>query len=74
MCFEAAAPFGSERLYLFASTAAFPTLRTQIDPDGYVFIVDGLPQALQKTRGFKKLQQIVETQLNLRTLEEKINQ
>ncbi|AEE48142.1 DUF4384 domain-containing protein [Haliscomenobacter hydrossis] len=72
--FVAAAPFGPERLYLFASTAAFPTLHTKTDPDGYAFIVDGLPQALQKTRGFKKLQQIVETQLNLNTLEEKINQ
>lgn len=58
--FEVAAPFGEERVYVFAQTAAFPPLSTQKDAGGFLFITDKLPAALEKTRKLKRRQLFAE--------------
>jgi hypothetical protein len=65
--FEATEPFGEERLYVFAQSSDFAPLATSKDSDGYLFIKEGLPEALQKTRGFKKKLRFAEDDLMLKT-------
>ena len=64
--FEAAAPFGKENLHVFLSRNSFPKLNTQSE-DGYTYVMDQLPEALSKTRGFKKKNEFVETSLEIVT-------
>lgn len=60
------APYGAEKLYLFAQNTDFPTLITE-NSDGYTFIKEGLPEALQKSRGLKKRQAFAESTLSIIT-------
>ncbi len=65
---EVAAPFGKEQLYVFAQSEPFPMLTLQQE-NGYDIIVDGLPEALAKTRGFKKKIAFAEAKLGIETIE-----
>jgi hypothetical protein len=65
--FEVAEPLGEERLFVFAQQAPFAPLATRADADGYHFITEGLPESLQKTRGFKKKQHFAEDTLRILT-------
>lgn len=67
--FEAAEPFGEERIFVFAQNpnSPFPALQTRTDADGYRFITEGLPEALAKTRGFKQKQSFAEDEMGLST-------
>ncbi|MEL6655065.1 MAG: hypothetical protein AAFP77_14425 [Bacteroidota bacterium] len=67
--YEAAAPFGQEQMYFFAQSEPFPPLETQMAPDGYLEITEGLQKSLRKTRGFKKKVYQVESVLPIRTQE-----
>ncbi|MCB0631431.1 MAG: hypothetical protein KDD15_16910 [Lewinella sp.] len=67
--FVVAPPYGQEALYLFAQSETFPALITIESDDGYTEIRDGLPDALRKTRGFKKKTYFAETQLAITTME-----
>ncbi len=58
--FEVAAPFGEERVYVFAQTVAFPPLTTQKDAGGFLLIADKLSTALEKTRKLKRRQLFAE--------------
>lgn len=64
--FEVAEPFGAETLYVFAQNTAFPTLKTEW-VDGYEIIHEGLPEALQKTRGLKKKRYYAEARIAIET-------
>jgi hypothetical protein len=65
--FEVSEPFGEELVYVFAQTSAFEPLVTSMDSDGYLFIREGLPEALRKSRGFKKKVRFAESSLELNT-------
>lgn len=65
--FEVSEPFGAEQVYVFAQTSAFEPLVTSMDADGYLFIREGLPEALRKSRGFKKKQRFAENSIELST-------
>jgi len=69
--FEVAPPFGAEELYIFAAESNFPVLQTK-QADGYTLIIEGLPNALRKTRGLKKKQTFAESKLNISTQQNKI--
>lgn len=69
--FTIEAPFGAEELYLLAQNTAFPKLVTEYTTDGYLLITEGLPTALQKSRGLKKKQAFAETRLNIFTQSKK---
>ncbi|MFN0015779.1 MAG: hypothetical protein ACKVU2_14645 [Saprospiraceae bacterium] len=62
-----AEPFGDERVYVFAQTTPFSALATRGDAAGNVFITDGLPEALAKTRAFKRKQVYAENDVMFRT-------
>jgi len=66
--FTCSAPFGQETLYVFAQSGPFPPLRTEL-LDGYEIVRDGLPDALRKTRGFKKKYRYAEASLSITTAE-----
>lgn len=53
--FECAEPFGVETLQLVAQSSSFEPLNIQ-NQDGYDFILDNTQAVLQKTRGFKKVE------------------
>ncbi|MBC7774589.1 MAG: hypothetical protein H7246_04060 [Phycisphaerae bacterium] len=65
--FEVSDPFGDERVFVFAQNAAFEPLVTTTETDGYLFIKEGLPEALRKSRGFKKKRRFAEDSVMLRT-------
>lgn len=65
---EVAAPFGAENLYVFAQSQPFPKLSLQQE-NGYDLIIEGLPKALEKTRGFKKKIAFAEAKLAVETVE-----
>jgi Effector-associated domain 11 len=65
--FEVDAPFGTERLFVFAQRSPFAPLATR-DEDGYRFLNEPLTDSLQKTRGLKKKTPRAEDSLNLTTL------
>jgi len=69
--FEVAPPFGAEELYIFAAEINFPVLQTKQE-GGYTLIIEGLPNALRKTRGLKKKQTFAESKLNITTQQNKI--
>lgn len=62
-------PLGEEQIYFFAQNKAFPTLETYTSEDDYIVITDGLPKALQKTRGFKVKNAFAEDRLDILTYE-----
>lgn len=62
-------PYGVEELYIFAQNAPFISVHTETTPDGYTLITEGLPDALNKSRGLKKKQAFSEAILNITTLE-----
>ncbi len=64
--FEVAPPFGTEELYVFAQEKPFPKLVVE-KIDGYAYIKEGLPNALRKTRGLKKKNNLLEKKLQLTT-------
>ena len=64
--FEVSAPFGKEELYLLAQNTDFNKLETE-QKDGYIYIKEGLPSSLRKSRGVKKKQAFAETKLNITT-------
>ncbi|MFN0174563.1 MAG: hypothetical protein ACKVU0_07960 [Saprospiraceae bacterium] len=65
--FDVSEPFGEEQVYVFAQNTAFDPLVTVVDGDGYYFIQEGLPDALRKTRGFKKKKRFAEDSVMLAT-------
>lgn len=65
--YEAAEPFGKERLYFFVQTDPFPKLTTEQSDDGYLEIKDGLDQSLRKTRGLKPKKYFAEAKLEIET-------
>jgi len=65
--FEAADPFGEERVYVFAQTAPFPPLSTRKAADGSVFITENLSEALNITRKLKRRQTFAEQDVMLKT-------
>ncbi len=67
--FTCEAPFGPETLYVFAQNAPFQKLNTTPDPDGYTRVTDNLPNAIQKTRGFKAKNRFAEARLEFLTAE-----
>ncbi len=65
--FEVYAPLGKEQIFFFAQTADFPTLVTHTE-DGYEYIDEGLPEALEKTRGLKQKVFFAEDKLDILTM------
>ncbi|MBK6996054.1 MAG: hypothetical protein IPH31_14435 [Lewinellaceae bacterium] len=65
--FDVSDPYGDERVFVFAQNTAFDPLVTTVDGDGYHFIQEGLPDALRKTRGFKKKKRFAEDSVMLAT-------
>ncbi len=65
--YEVSPPFGKEAIYIFAQKDAFQELATHQDTDGYLFITEGLPETLERTRGFKKIGVFEEAFLNITT-------
>lgn len=65
--FEAADPFGEQRVYVFAQTTPFPPLTTRTASDGTIFISETLSEALSITRKLKRRQTFAEQDVMLKT-------
>lgn len=65
--YEAAEPFGEQRVYVFAQTTPFQALTTRTASDGTIFISENLNEALSITRKNKRRQLFAEQDVMLKT-------
>ncbi|MEL6803016.1 MAG: hypothetical protein AAFO91_04435, partial [Bacteroidota bacterium] len=64
--FTASDPYGEEELYVFAQSEPFDDLRIRYE-SGYNFILDGLPEAIRRTRGLRPKADYIQDKLKITT-------